>query len=156
MPPRAQAVFKETNSSTPPLTVCFSTIIVFAILTSDSFTTGTALDSLNNIDLWAAILATLLTYLVMSFVKVHLGSVYPSDCVVSLPLILLIILVHYLCKLFYREIDVCPVCDDNFCYFEPDSPAVNLVTREKIDFWQLNFVTNFVFVISMFLVMSAL
>ena len=42
-------------------------------------------------NVWAIIGFTLLTYLLTSLSRMHLGFNYPSDCILSLPVILLII-----------------------------------------------------------------
>jgi hypothetical protein len=46
-----------------------------------------------------SILFALLAYLVTSFSRVHLGYTYPSDCIITLPIAILVILCTHLVRL---------------------------------------------------------
>jgi len=48
---------------------------------------------------WMSILFALLAYLVTSFSRVHLGYTYPSDCIITLPIAILVILCTHLVRL---------------------------------------------------------
>ena len=72
------------------------TTFTFAIFQIDTWTKHFV--PLNDIEGWAAGLIALVMYLALSFLKVHLGQNYPSDCILSGPPILVIIGLWYLWK----------------------------------------------------------
>ena len=86
------------------------------------------------------------TYLVVSASRIALGSNYPSDCLMSFPAIVLILLAKWVFTLIDRQIELCPLCEESyFCYYgETGSPATVLITRSSIDIWNLNLATNLV------------
>jgi len=49
----------------------------------------------DNYSILIAVFASLGAYLVASFARVHLGSCYPSDCLLTLPLVLIVIGLAY-------------------------------------------------------------
>ena len=70
------------------------------------------LEGLNDIPAWGAALVALATYIIVSFAKVYLGQNYPSDCILSIPPIILIISLYYLIVWIDKAMDLCPHCTD--------------------------------------------
>jgi hypothetical protein len=89
----------ERSSSFPSRIVVTTTTLVFGIMT--------AFQEENRFSWTAIIFTTLAAYVVTSFARIHLGSCYPSDCLASLPLILIVLglslLLWYIDKFFGCE-----------------------------------------------------
>ena len=71
-----------------------STTFMYVSCATDSWILH--LDGLNQITEWGAFLIALATYVCVSFAKIHLGQNYPSDCILSIPPIVLIIILFYM------------------------------------------------------------
>lgn len=138
MPPRSEQLFKSTSSSFPSRTVVLSTTIIFVALSTKNWNNSLAF--MNDIKFFLTVLFTLLTYVTLSLTRIYLGGSFPSDCLLSLGPITLVLAFHYLLSFWLFDfIKICPVCDDkNFCYQQSDPGLYNLITRENFDFWHLN------------------
>lgn len=65
------------------------------------------------------ILAAFAAYLLVSLIKVNLGSSYPSDCIVAIVPILMIISANYALNSIANSVTPCSDCDGqsyNICY----------------------------------------
>lgn len=155
LPPRALFMINRAESGFPSMTVVVASTMVYASLAAEhrmSFYT-----SAEEIKIWVAILGAFLAYLLVSITRIYQGANYPSDCLISLPLIIVIIVIHWMVLLIGGVIAACPICDGTFCYFDaPGSPCTSVVTRSSIDLWSLNPVTNSCAVIIAFALLSIL
>jgi hypothetical protein len=82
---------------------------------------------------WALCCYTLLAFLVVSFFKINLGAVYPSDCLISLLPAILILLGMELTLLASGGLANCPKCADAetaVCYYENDTFIDGAVQHE--------------------------
>jgi hypothetical protein len=85
---------------------------------------------------WVSILFALLAYLVTSFSRMHLGYTYPSDCIITLPIAILVILFTHLVR-FLERLGSCIFDNKNYqadqvCY----DPYGLDITR--FNFWGQN------------------
>lgn len=62
------------------------------------------------------IVAALATYLLVSILKVNLGSSYPSDCVIAVLPILIIIAANYGINWIVNNVSSCENCGEAVCY----------------------------------------
>jgi hypothetical protein len=100
---------------------------------------------LNQISAGMASLAAGGVYFVSSFLKVNLGTSYPSDCLLSLGPIAIIFAAYFTLLSMASGLDnVCSACEnDSFCYWgQEGSTAQTLITFSNFDFMHLNGVTN--------------
>lgn len=97
-------------------------------------------------------------YLVASFFHVNTGACYPSDCLLSIVPIILVILTHYLGSLINEVSEICPSCDGGFCYFDQSGFSVveNLVLRNNINMWDLHGMSNTLMLVASFIVLTLL
>ncbi len=72
----------ERSSSLPSRVVVVGPCMLFGVLTSSEVV---------DLQVWITILAVIGLVLISSFARVHMGSCYPSDCILSMPLIPLVI-----------------------------------------------------------------
>lgn len=115
--PRANSILKDTSSSLPSRVVVLATTLTFALLSVDSWQNSMA--RLNSTNYLIAIIAQTVMFFVASFLKVNLGSCYPSDCIFSAFAILIIYSVHFTVLLLDLGIKTCKTCGRNeFCYYE--------------------------------------
>jgi len=93
--PRAKKLVETDKlGSLPSNMIVLGTTFTFALLATDTW--AKHFTPLNSIDQWAAGLIAVAMYLLLSFLKVHLGQNYPSDCILSAPPILAIVGLWYL------------------------------------------------------------
>ena len=119
---------------------------------------------LNDVEQWTAGLIGLSVYFILSFLKVHLGQNYPSDCVISAIPILIIVGLWYLVNWLQKLSTLCPTCkdlntgSDNFCYFESPEIAgkAELMTRESFQVGYSNSLSSAMISLGTFLVFSVL
>ena len=153
-PPRALRVMKEYFSGLPSRIVVTSTTMIYGMLIQTKFIGD--MTSLNDVSIWAAIGSALLVYLVVSFLKVNMGSCFPSDCLFALAPIILIIALHYAGQATTSWIHYCPTCDDGFCYYDQiGSPCKILLTRFNFSA-SLNITTTVLMVLFIFISFSLL
>lgn len=77
-PPRAYSLTNERSSSFPSRVVIAAPTMIMALLTSKEIV---------QMQIGYVILIAFGAYLLATFARVHLGSCYPSDCVLSLPIV---------------------------------------------------------------------
>lgn len=151
-PPRAVSLLNMPNSSVPSAFVTAATTFTFAVLSMNNWMGGLA--SLNVKQAWSPYVFAIVVYLVSSFLQVHLGACFPSDCLFSLIPIVLIIAVHWCFAEIGRAAALCPICDGDFCYFTPgaqNNVVQNIVTRQNLNMWDLHGVGNTLLFIAMLL-----
>lgn len=102
----------------PSSMVISSTTFMYVVFATDSWILN--LEGLNDVSVFSAIMIAVLTYVVVSLAKIHLGQNYPSDCILSLPPVLVVIGLFYLVQWVDGLTNLCPSCGDNdgFCYYE--------------------------------------
>ncbi len=129
MPPRSEQLFKSPSSSLPSGTVVLATTFTFVALSSNDWNNSLAFINYQNF--FVTLLFTVLAYVTLSLARIYLGASFPSDCVLSLGPIALVLTCHYLLSfLLLNVIQICPTCDDkNFCYQESDTALYNVITR---------------------------
>lgn len=140
------------NSSIPSAFVTAATTFTFALLSLDNWMGGLA--SLNVKQAWSPYVFAIVVYLVCSFLQVHLGACFPSDCLMSLVPIVLIIAVHWCFAEIGRAANLCPICDGDFCYYVPgamDNVVQRIVTRSNLNMWDLHGVGNTLLFLAMLL-----
>lgn len=71
-----------------------ATTFIYVACATDSWILH--LEGFNDIPVWGAMFIAIATYVIVSFAKIYLGQNYPSDCILSIPPILLIIVLFYL------------------------------------------------------------
>ena len=110
-PPRAlKLIDAKKTGGCPSSMIISSTTFMYVIFSSNAWILH--FEGLNKIDAWAAALIALSTYCIVSFAKVYLGQNYPSDCFLSLPPIVLIIILFYVVCAIDKAVDICPSCLD--------------------------------------------
>jgi len=138
-----------------------STTFMYVVFSTDSWILH--LDGLNDVSVWAAALIAAATYIIVSFAKVHLGQNYPSDCLLSLPPIMLIIALFYLLIWFDTVLNLCPACTDHlgnvdgFCYFDSPQMIQNdplLLTRQTFSAGESNWFSTMVIAFGSFAIFS--
>jgi hypothetical protein len=117
------------------------------VLTSNNW--NQQLDALNGQSFWFVILLTALAYVFMSLARIYLGASFPSDCVLSLGPIVMVLAVYYLVGFLFTDvIKFCPACQgDNFCYIDNNPSGYQVITRKTYDFWTLNGGLGFAFIL---------
>lgn len=154
-PPRALSLMQNISSGFPSRIVVSATTLTFAVLQIDTWLGS--LSFINGQEAWVPYVGAVLIYILVSFLKINMGSSFPSDCVFSIIPIILIIFFHWIVMLCVRAIEFCPACNGTFCYFdEQQSPATSLITRNTINVWDLHGIGNFFILIGTFSVMSIL
>ena len=73
---------------------------------------------MNNISVETVIGYTSAMYVLSSILKVNMGSVFPTDCIASLIPITVIIGLHYMIMAIEKAVQLCPMCDQGFCYYD--------------------------------------
>lgn len=97
-------------------------------------------------------------YVVTSFLHVNLGACYPSDCLLSIVPIILVILTHWVGSLINQASDICPSCDGGFCYYNPSEPSIvqTVVLRDNLNMWSLHGMSNTLMLVAGFVVLTVL
>jgi uncharacterized membrane protein len=97
-------------------------------------------------------------YIAASFFHMNSGACYPSDCLLSIVPIVLVILTHYLGALVNQAADICPSCDGGFCYYTPSltTPAAIPVLRQNFNWWNLHGASNIAMVVAGFVLLTIL
>ena len=153
------------SSSLPSRTVISATTLSFAICSLDNWTGN--FSSLNSSGIGLAFIVAAMVYFVSSFLKVNMGTCFPTDCIIAIAPIILILLVHWIIRITVRAIDACPVCPINptcindcavsFCYYNQiGSPAISLINRRNVNVWELHGWANVSIMLGSFFVMSVL
>ena len=115
-----------------------STTFMYVVFSNNSWILH--LEGLNQVEPWAAGLIALATFIIVSFAKIYLGQNYPSDCLLSLPPIILIIALYYLVCIVDKAIDLCPSCmdkngNDSLCYYDSEEiTAENPILMNRANF----------------------
>lgn len=92
--PRAKNIVESDKlGSLPSNMIVLGTTFTFSVFAINSW--AKHFEPLNDFDEWAAGLIALAMYLLLCFLKVHLGQNYPSDCILSAPPILAIVGLWY-------------------------------------------------------------
>ena len=121
-PPRAHKLIEiGKTSGLPSSMIVTATTFTYAVFSIDSWILD--LEGLNSVTTWASGLIALSTFVMVCLCKIHLGQNYPSDCLLCIFPILLIIALWYLLQWFDTLIQACPSClnyngNESFCYFE--------------------------------------
>lgn len=121
-PPRALTMIAiKKQGGCPSSMIVAATTFVYVCCATDSWISH--LDGFNSIPVWGAWLIAVATFICVSFAKVFLGQNYPSDCILSIPPILLVITLFYVLQWLDSIIDLCPTCLDandnqSFCYYD--------------------------------------
>ena len=151
----------KKHGGCPSTMIISSTTFMYVVFSTDSWIGH--LDWINSVSVWGAVLIAVATYIIVSFVKVHLGQNYPSDCILSLPPILLVITLFYLLTWFDKVINICPACTDHlgneygFCYFDSPEIAKNdpyLITRKTFGSSDSNWFSTMVIALVAFILFS--
>ena len=124
-PPRALYFMQNISSSFPSRTVISATTLTFAICSLDNWTGN--FNGLNSNSIALAFIAATIVYVLSSFLKVNMGTCYPTDCIIAIIPIIVILMVHWVIHVTVRAIDACPVCPIDpacvqdcavsFCYY---------------------------------------
>lgn len=96
-PPRSLFINQNTSSSFPSKTVVSATTLTFAVSSLNNWTGF--FSGLNSSGIGVAFVAAISVYILSSFFKVNMGSCYPTDCIVSLIPIVVILLLHWIIHL---------------------------------------------------------
>lgn len=112
-------------------------------------------------------IVAIIVYIVSSLLKINMGTCYPTDCIIAIFPIGLILLIHWLIHISVAAIGACPNCKIDpacssdcavsFCYFNQiGSPVMSLITRTNVNVWDLHGWANVSIMIVSFLLMSVL
>ena len=155
LPPRALYMKNREESSFPSMTVVTAATMIYATFLSEHKMSRYT-DNSADVPIWAAIVMSLIFFVLMSLFRIHSGANYPSDCLVTFPIIIVILLLHWAFLEIGTLVSLCPVCDDTYCYYKGGngSECTGLVTRENIDIFSLNPLTNSIAVIVGYFVMT--
>jgi hypothetical protein len=105
------------NSSIPSATVTQAATFTYALFSMKNWLGDWA--KLNAESLWSAFVVSFIVYLLASFFHSNLGACYPTDCLISIIPIALIILTDFVFKEIAGASNLCPSCDGDFCYYTP-------------------------------------
>jgi hypothetical protein len=143
-PPRSLGGNKSIKSSSlPSRVVVAATTMTYVILSMKNWH---GIDTPKQIvpEVWLQSCYTLLAWFVVSFFRVHLGDVYPSDCLISLGPIILILGGMELTLAANGGLASCPTClgaETAVCYYTgipdpalPDNHLVKELDRNSFDF----------------------
>ena len=137
-----------------------STTFIYVCCATDTWILN--LSGFNDIPIWGAWLIALATYICVSFAKIYLGQNYPSDCVLSLPPILLVIALFYMLQWLDTLMNLCPRCldangDESFCYYDSHEIVQNnpiLLTRQNFELGQSNLLSTIMICLICFILFS--
>lgn len=138
-PPRAlRLIDAKKQGGCPSSMIVSSTTFMYVAFSANSWILH--LDGLNEVPIWGALLIALATFFIVSFAKIYLGQNYPSDCVLSIPPIFLVIGLFYLLQAIDKATDLCPSCidvngNDAFCYYDSDE----IIDKDPILMTRANF-----------------
>ena len=142
------------SSSIPSRVVIASTSFVYVLLMSNTWIGS--LSWLNDVPLLGAIILAVVTFLITSFTRVHLGQCYPSDIIVTIIPTAVVFMVFYLFFWIDSQTWLCPSCGDNahsYCYFG-DLPDSTLITRKTFELTSLNFTSTMVMGLTCYAIFS--
>jgi hypothetical protein len=97
-------------------------------------------------------------YLGASFFHVNMGACYPSDCLLAIVPIILVIFTHWIGALINEVSEICPTCDGGFCYYNPAVGSVveSVVLRSNLNMWNLHGMSNTLMLIAGFILLTFL
>jgi len=85
-----------------------ATTLTFAFFSLNNWTGK--FESLNTQSIGVAFIFAIVIYFISTFLKINMGTCYPTDCIISLGPIVFIIFLHWAIHEIVKVISACPLC----------------------------------------------